>query len=586
MSKQNKNHPKKTPAIQVTSKASNKKSSAGSLLESMDAYFEKNRRFFLYLILGLSVAFSFLCFDTKISTANDDALYIEAGANYAKTFFGYFYTGNAPLYPMILGVLIKIFGMKLLLLKSFSILFFTLGLLLVYRSFEKRIPYSVLIPALLITAINFPFLMYSSLTYSENFSFLVFALGFYVVYQFLQKSEADPAKTDLQQWYAWILIAAVFFVQMLTRNVAMIAIGVLLIYLIYRKRYIGAGITTVAWGIFFACYKLSLKYVWHMTTSQFSYQSQRMFQKDAYNPQLGNETVSGFFVRFWQNCQIYFSSRLYYVLGFREELSVNILLLTVVTMALLIWSFIIMYKNKQQVLLFSTLFFAALLGITFISLQTSWGQSRLIMIYLPFILFAFFYLLYYYGTQYSFLQYLLPFFIFVLLTSNLTATFKNIKLRFPVFLENINGDPTYGFSPDWQNYIRMSVWCKDNLPDSTMVAVRKPPMSYIFSGGKEFYGIYNVPYFDADSLLTPLRNAKVEYIMLSELRLDPNRYIENQYINTVHRYASYIVQKYPDAFQFVHQEGEIERSALFKINYAYIDSMKNALATTSSLPPK
>jgi hypothetical protein len=119
-----------------------------------------------------------------------------------------------------------------------------------------------------------------------------------------------------------------------------------------------------------------------------------------------------------------------------------------------------------------------------------------------------------------------------------------------------------------------------------MVAVRKPPMSYIFSGGKEFYGIYNTPYMDADSLLTPLRQNKVEYIVVAELRLDPTRYIENQYINTIHRYAYYIMQKYPDAFQFIHQEGDIERAELYKINYAYIDSMKNlqTLPVPATLP--
>ncbi len=585
MAQPNKNQPKKNTPQPASVKTAAKKSTGTSMLDSMDTYFEKNSRFFLFLILGLSVLFSFLCFDTKISTANDDALYIEAGANYAKDFFGYFYTGNAPFYPILLGLIIKVFGMKLLLLKTFSIVFFTLALYFTYKSFEKRIPYSILIPSLLITAINFPFLMYSSLTYSETFSFLVFALGFYVVYRTLDKAEGTE-NSDLKYWHLWLLIGFVFFIQMLTRNVALIAIGVALIYLIYRKHYIGAGITAAAYGLFFIGYKLALKFIWPEAASQFKYQSERMFQKDAYNPQLGNENFSGFVTRFVENCHIYFSSRLYYILGFRDELTLKITWLTILTIGVLIWAFVLMFKNKQKTLLFSTFFFASLLGITFISLQTSWGQSRLIMIYLPFILFAFFYLLYFYGKQYSFLQYLLPLFAFIFLTSNLTATFKNVKTRFPVFMENISGDPTYGFTPDWQNYIRMSIWCKNNLPDTTVVAVRKPPMSYIFSGGKEFYGIYNTPAYSADSLLTPLRQNKVQYIVLAELRLNPNSYIENQYINTVHRYAYYIAQKYPNAFEFVHREGEIEKSDLYKINYNYIDSMKNLPVSQPSIAPK
>lgn len=572
MAKQQK-PPIRKAAPQPAVRSARKADATTGIPDTLEAHFGANSRAYLWTILGLSVLFSLFCFDTKISTANDDALYIEAGANYAKNFFGYFYTGNAPLYPMLLGLIIKIAGMKLLLLKSFSILFFTLGLFIVYRGFEKHIPYSVLVPSMLITAISFPFLMYASLTYSETFSFLVFGLGFWAV------NKLSDEASDLQQWKLWTGLALIFFVQMLTRNVALVAIGVLLLYLIYRKHYIGTAITGGLYGVLFIVYKLSLTYIWKLDSSQFSYQSARMYQKDAYNPQLGNEDAWGFVVRFWENCRIYMSSRLYYVLGFREEMSPVNTVLTILTIGILLWAFILMFRRKQHALLFATFYFAALLGITFVSLQTSWGQTRLIMIYLPFILFAFFFLLYHYGKQIAPLQYLLPVVFFILLTAGLAATFRNIKLRLPVFIENVTGDPTYGFTTDWQNYIRMSIWCKNNLPDTTVVAVRKPPMSYIFSGGKEFYGIYNTPAYDADSLLTPLRNNRVEYVVISELRIDPSRYLQGQFINTVHRYAYFIMQKYPNAFQFVHREGEIETADLYKINYAYIDSMKNAINT-------
>lgn len=65
--------------------------------------------------------------------------------------------------------------------------------------------------------------------------------------------------------------------------------------------------------------------------------------------------------------------------------------------------------------------------------------------------------------------------------------------------------------------------------------------------------------------------------MLSELRANPDMYVEGQIIGTMHRYAYYIQQKYPNAFQFIHQEGDLEKSQLYKINYLYIDSLKATL---------
>ena len=154
---------------------------------------------------------------------------------------------------------------------------------------------------------------------------------------------------------------------------------------------------------------------------------------------------------------------------------------------------------------------------------------------------SFFYLLYHLGKTISFTQYALPFVFFILFISSLKLTITNASERFPVFKENIKGDPSYGYTPDWQNYIKMTNWCAKEFPNKTnQIAVRKAPMSFIFSGGKEFYGIYSAPTQNADSLLMPLKASNVNYLMLSELRINPSMYIENQFINTMHRYAYYI----------------------------------------------
>jgi hypothetical protein len=548
-----------------------------SIFNSLETHLKNHQKAYIIAITFIAFVFSFLSFDNKISTANDDALYIEAGANYAKNFFGYYYTETAPFYPIILSFLIKILGVKLFLLKASSILFFCVALYFIYKAFKDRIPYIILFPALLLTAINAQFLVYASLTYTETFSLMMFALALLFFFKVFDK--LDQAEYSLQSNFIhFILLGFLCFILMITRNVALAALGILVVFLIYRKKYIESIISAGSFVVIYFIYNLALKHIWHLSASQFTSQGSKMFNKDAYQPQLGKETTSGLVIRFWENCQIYISSRLYFILGFREEMSPNNIALTLFTIGIVVWSAYLMFSKKLYALLFSTLFFAGLLAATFISLHTSWGQSRLIMIYLPFILFNVFYLLYYYGEKLEILQNVYLVVFFILLISSAKATFKQINQKLPVFIENITGDPTYGYTPDWQNYIKMTKWCAQQFPNDTKsIAVRKAPMSFIFSEGKEFYPIYNTPTENADSLLIPLRTSQVNYIMLPELRLNPDMYIEGQFIGTMHRYAIYIQQKYPRAFEFVHQEGDLEKAQLYKINYTYIDSLKAAL---------
>jgi len=565
-----------TPPAPGKSEKKVRNNTTSTLFDGMERHFMQKSNLYLILIVTTAALLSFLCFDVKISTANDDALYIEAGARYAKNFFAKesFYLANAPLYPTLLGIIIKIFGVNLLILKSFSILFFCSGLAILFLGLRNRIPYLILIPSLLLTAINFPFLMYASLTYSECLYLLMIGITFYINYKCFDKIE-ETSDSIKDQLFPAILLGFTGFLLMITRNIAAIAIIPVLLYLLYRRKFIASGVALVMSIFMYFFYRFIVKIIWQVDQSQ--YEGQKLiFQKDAYNPALGMETPWGYVIRLVENAQIYISQRFMYVLGFGQEISQNSIGITVISVAIILWALYLMIRNHQNTLLYSTLFFCCLLGASFIALQTSWGQTRFIMIYLPLILMSLFYIVYYYGTKLVFLQYLYPVILFIFFISSFKLTFSKIGERFPVFLENLKGDPTYGYTPDWQNYIKMSKWCAENMPDKTQqIAVRKAPMSFIFSGGKEFYPIYGTPAEDADSLLTPLRQANVNYFMPAELRANPDMYIENQIIGTIHRYMYYIMVKYPNAFEFVHQEGDLEKTQLYKINWNYIDSLKS-----------
>jgi hypothetical protein len=59
----------------------------------------------------------------------------------------------------------------------------------------------------------------------------------------------------------------------------------------------------------------------------------------------------------------------------------------------------------------------------------------------------------------------------------------------------------YGPTPDWVNYEKMSEWAGKNLPKDSLIACRKPSISYIYAKGREFYGITSLPTWSGNDLL-------------------------------------------------------------------------------------
>jgi hypothetical protein len=70
----------------------------------------------------------------------------------------------------------------------------------------------------------------------------------------------------------------------------------------------------------------------------------------------------------------------------------------------------------------------------------------------------------------------------------------------PVLQQNILGNDLYGLTPDWENFIKMSRWANEHLPQDAVIASRKPSISYIYTG-RDFYGIFNVPQETLDNVI-------------------------------------------------------------------------------------
>jgi hypothetical protein len=101
----------------------------------------------------------------------------------------------------------------------------------------------------------------------------------------------------------------------------------------------------------------------------------------------------------------------------------------------------------------------------------------------------------------------------------LSVTAVKIKHNQKVLSKNLKGNLYYGFTPDWQNFLKMSEWVGKNLPDSTVVVSRKPSMSFIYSKGKEFYPMYRFPTEDADTLIARLEKRTGPLIAIKQNEL-------------------------------------------------------------------
>ena len=146
-------------------------------------------------------------------------------------------------------------------------------------------------------------------------------------------------------------------------------------------------------------------------------------------------------------------------------------------------------------------------------------------------------------------------------------------VNIPVVSKNLKGDIYYGYTPDWENYLRLSEWCADSLPKTSLVACRKAPMSFVYGKGKHFYPIYSVIARDTttnqsnpDSALAIFKRNKVTHILIASIRLNP-KVNTGEVINTIHFILAPISQKYPEKIVKVKQFGTSEPAELYELKY-------------------
>lgn len=556
---------KSTTSKSTTYSTSNNK----TLFDKIDSWGENNNNKLLIAFLVLSLFFSFMLFNARISEAHDDALYLEGGWRYVHEFPNYFYTQNAPLYVLFLGLLVKLFGFKLLLFKLFNVVFSFFAVFFFYKAFYKRIPFVVFIPVMIFVSCNHLIQYYASMTFTEAFYLFLQALFFYWFFKLYDALQIDSNGTKHIKLF--LLVGLFAFLIATCKSVAIVVVPVLILFFLMEKQWKNAGLALGSYLVFKISYELIVKIIWG-TQNQFSGQSKILLQKDPYDVSLGNDDLSGFIGRFMDNCNLYLSKRFFQLLGLRKEDSVEVFgMLAFIVIAVLLIALYQLFKQKNKPLVFFGLFTGAQLLLSFVILQARWDQPRIVLICMPIMLILMYQLFYNSVKKSSFGQGIYVVMIGLVCISVIMSSFKRGSGNFAIVKKNLSGNIYYGYSPDWQNFLKCSQWCADSLDKNTLVASRKAPMSFVYGKGKKFFPIYSVITRDSitqqsqpDSALAFFAKRGVTHIMVASLRINPK---ENtgQIINTVHNIVQPIMEKYPNKLKLIHTEGLSEQTYLFEI---------------------
>lgn len=549
------------------------KSTSSGLFDKTEKYLSNIKQHSLLLFfLLLSLLLTLINFNARISEAHDDALYLEAAVKLVREFPNYFYTANAPFYPMFLAMIYKLFGFKLIVFKIFSTIFQLLSVFFFFKALYNRVPVMVFIPVMFFVSINHHIIYFASMTFTEAMFMFLQSLFFYVTVKLLDVLE--KYKNDLKKTYNnWLILGLVVLITTVTRNAAIVIVPSLFMFfwiVMKNKKY--ALISIASYFVFYLPYHFILKLIWG-DKSQFASQSKILLQKDPYDASLGNEDLLGFIRRFFDNTELYLSKRFYQILGLKDELSTNTNgFIALIMWVLLLWGLWLVYKHKKYLLTVIGIYTVSLITLSFTILQARWDQPRIIMVAMPGMLLIYCYWMHHYFKTKFWKN--IYFIISVILTTSMfiSTTKRGIK-NIPILIKNLQGDMYYGYTPDWQNFLKASAWCAEHLPPDSYVASRKAPMSFIYANGKKFFPIYSVIKKDPetnqsnpDSALAFFKENGVTHILLPHLRIDPTKNT-GQFINTIHNILAPIQNKYPNALKLIHTEGETEPCYVYEFVY-------------------
>jgi len=555
---------KPVPARQPLPKKSPAKKTAGNSFDELEAVFEKHHRNIFYVLLLLSVLVSALLFDAKISLGGDDASYIQRGWQFLHD--GKFPYFQGPGYPLFLALFISFMGMSVIGLKVVSLLCYAAFIALTYFAFRRRIPYTVLFAVLIFIAFNNYMQYYASQTYTECYFLFLESLCFLITFKIIEASRKELrfAEQIKINYGKWIALGVVFTILSITKTIAFVCIGSLLIYFIFQKQYKEAALAIISFIIIRGIYEIIVRSLYGAEDYG---QFELALRVNPYRPELGHETLAGMANRFYINFIVFLSVRLYHLLNFptADSAPVNITLAFATAIVFLIFTFYSYRKNKF--IFFTAIYCLVLITGIFLGVSINWLQERLIVIVVHFIFIVLFYNFYLLANRNALARNLFFSVSILMLFFIMARTTTAIADNIPILKKNLAGDKYYGYPADMKNYFLLNEWAADNLPANSVILARKPELAFIAARGKHtFEGIYNVSTLDPDSVAMEWKSKHIQFVLLASLRahLEKN---DGNIVNPAQYMIIPYAKKYPNNIRQIKRIGDSEPAVLFQIRY-------------------
>ncbi len=507
---------KKQTRSSVSAEKSDRKVSVSNtdLLHKLDAWFEPKMNLFFFISIFLTAIFGIYLFDVKISTGGDDSSYIEMAHNFIRG--KSFPTWHGPFYCIFLSIPMLVFGVNVVLLKAISFVFIIAQLVLFYYTFRKVVSPTLLALIMLVVSVNSTILYFASQTYSEAMYMFLQSLVIYLFIKYYLISKDEPGIAMRKEIVRALVTGLFVFLASLTRNIGIIFLPVMLLVLLLDKRIRASIMLLASYFVYYFPFKLYKFLIWNTEISKGSRPFHEILLKNFYNPSAGYEDFSGMVVRFFENARLYLSKHFMISIGLHDPTTTDkSWFITIVIAALLLLALYYAIK-RNRVMFFMGLSILGSMAATFIALQQSWDQMRMVIIYVPMML-----LFIAWGLQqqaekkgYGFIYLLIPALLVLIFFKTLDMTADKAKANKKVLAKNLKGNKYYGFTPDWQNYLLMSEWVGKNIPGEVVVAARKPSMSFIYSKGRDFYGMYRFPTETPEAILGELKQRTGELMVL------------------------------------------------------------------------
>jgi hypothetical protein len=296
-----------------------------------------------------------------------------------------------------------------------------------------------------------------------------------------------------------------------------------------------------------------------------------LLRKDYYDPSKGKEDLDGFADRLFTNYGQYITVHTFKILGLRgkgvptlwtydkvNELREDMKMesnffLGVLFLALVAATLYGAFRHNKYVL-YIILHTGALLGVTFLALQTFWNQDRLVIIFIPLLFLIITYALYSLTQleKYRMFQAVVPAFMVLCLTLQGAATLRatgDNKKQFKAFQK---GDTFGGYPEDVRNFLKLSRWSGENLQDTLRIVSGRPVESSVMAAKLRFARLNrNLPQ-SLDSIYADFHKKGIGYFITD------NRSGVGQLVGQLYQADS-------TRLQVIRQEGEMESAALLKI---------------------